>query len=165
MADAVALSLRVHTPMLIGWTLAMAVTGLVFGAISPSFDAFDSPRFKEMLQRIGGTGVFRDTLLAAVVSVLAIVITCFSVAVVSHASGDEEAGRTEQVLATATSRSREFAASLIVGFVGVTLLLLVAGVSLAVGVGGDTDHSAATLVASPLAQAPAIWVVRAVVYS
>jgi ABC-2 type transport system permease protein len=157
--DAVALSLRVHAPMLVWWSLGVAAYGLVFGAISPSFDAFDSPQFKEMLQRIGGSGVFRDTLLSAVVSVLAVVVTCFGVAVVSHAGGDEEAGRTEQVLATATSRSREFAASLLVAYVGVTWLLLVAGVTLAVGVGGDTDHSAGTLVASPLAHAPAVWVV------
>ena len=56
LADALALSLRVHTPMLVGWTAAIAVLGLVFGAISPSFDAFDSAGVRDMLERIGGEG-------------------------------------------------------------------------------------------------------------
>jgi ABC-2 type transport system permease protein len=159
LADAIALSVRVHAPMLVGWTLGMAVLGLVFGAISPSFDAFDSEGITEMLQRIGGTGAFRDTLLAAVVSVVALIVTCFAIAVVNHGSSDEHDGRTEQVLATATSRARAFAATVVVAVGGATWLLVVAGVTLALGVGNDTDHSFGRLVASPIAQAPAVWTV------
>jgi len=159
LADAIALSLRVHTPMLIGWTLAMAVTGLVFGAISPSFDAFDSGGIQDMLERIGGAGVFRDTLLGAVVSVLSLVVTCFAIAVVNHGGSDEHDGRTEQVLATATSRSRAFLATTLVALGAATWLLLVTGVALALGVGNDTDHSFGRLVASSVAQAPAVWTV------
>ena len=71
LADAIALSLRLHTPMLVGWTVGIAVTGLVFGAITPSFDAFDSGTVQDLLERVGGAGAFRDTLLGAVISVLA----------------------------------------------------------------------------------------------
>lgn len=159
LAGAVALSLRVHAPLLVGWTAATAVMGLVFGAISPTFDAFDSEGIREMLERIGGEGVFRDTLLGAVVSVIAVVVSCFAIAVVGHGGSDEYDGRTEQVLATATSRSRTFLATAIVALGGATWLLLVTGVTLAVGVGNDTDHSFTWLVVSALAQAPAMWVV------
>ncbi|RYP82324.1 hypothetical protein EKO23_22040 [Nocardioides guangzhouensis] len=161
LADAITLSLRLHAPMTVVWTLAVALCGLVFGAIAPSFDAFDSPAIRDMLERVGGAGAFRDTLLSAVVSVLAVVVTCFGVAVVGHAGNDEHDGRTEEVLATATSRSRTFLAAGIVAVGGATWLLLVTGVGLAVGVGNDTDHSFAGLVASPLSQAPAVWVVVA----
>jgi ABC-2 type transport system permease protein len=161
LADAVALAFRVHTPMLVGWTVAVAVLGLVFGAISPSFDAFDSQGIQDMLRRIGGAGAFRDTLLGAVISVIALVVTCFAIAVVGHGGSDEHDGRTEQVLATATSRARVFLATLVVGIVGATWLLLVAGVGLAVGVGNDADHSFGRLVGSALAQAPAVWTVAA----
>jgi ABC-2 type transport system permease protein len=106
LSDVVALALRVHAPMLVGWTVSLAVLGLDFGAISPSFDAFDSAGIEDMLRRIGGEGVLRDTLLGAVISVLAILISCFAVAVVGHGGSDEHDGRTEQVLATATSRAR-----------------------------------------------------------
>lgn len=161
LADAVALSLRVHTPMLIGWTAAVAVLGLVFGALSPSFDAFDTAGIQDMLARIGGTGAFRDTLLAAVVSVVALVVTCFAIAVVGHAGAEEHDGRTDQVLATANSRARTFLATALVALSGATWLLLVTGVTLALGVGNDSDHSFGRLVASALAQAPAVWLVVA----
>jgi ABC-2 type transport system permease protein len=139
----------------------MAVLGLVFGALSPSFDAFDSEGIQDMLQRIGGSGAFRDTLLAAVVSVAALIVTCFAIAVVNHGGSDEHDGRTEQVLATATSRTRAFAATVVVAVGGATWLLAVVGVALALGVGNDTDHSFGRLVASPIAQAPAVWTVVA----
>ncbi|WP_426561411.1 ABC transporter permease [Angustibacter sp. McL0619] len=161
LADAIALSLRVHAPMLVGWTVGMAVLGLVFGAISPSFDAFDSPSIQQMLQRLGGAGAFRDTLLGAVVSVVALIVTCFAIAVVNHGGSDEQDGRTEQILATATSRTRAFVATAIVAIGGATWLLAVVGVGLAIGVGNDTGHSFARLVASPLSQAPAVWTVIA----
>ena len=89
----------------------------------------------------GGAGAFRDTLLSAVVSVTAVVVTCFGIAVVGHAGNDEHDGRTEEVLATATSRSRAFLSSGIVALGGATWLLLTTGVALALGVGNDTDHS------------------------
>jgi ABC-2 type transport system permease protein len=156
-SDVIALSLRVHTPMLDGWTCALAVTGLVFGAITPSLDAFDSAGIRDLMERIGGVGAFRDTLLAAVISVLALVVTCFAIAVLNHGGSDERDGRTEQVLATATSRSRAFLATTVVALAGATWLLLVSGIALALGVGSDTDHSFARLVASPLGHAPAVW--------
>jgi ABC-2 type transport system permease protein len=161
LADAVTLALKVHTPMVAGWTVAIGVMGVVFGAISPSFDKLDSPGIEDMMRRIGGAGAFRDALLGAVISVLSIVVTCFAVAVVGHGGSDEHDGRTEQVLATATSRARAFAATLVVGVLGATWLLLVTGVALAVGVGNDTAHSPGRLVASALAQAPAVWTVAA----
>lgn len=161
LSDVVALALRVHTPMLLGWTVSLAALGVVFGAISPGFDAFDSPGIEDMLRRIGGEGALRDTLLGAVVSVLAIVISCFAIAVVGHGGSDEHDGRTEQVLATATSRARAFLATLVVGVAGATWLLLVAGVALAVGVGANTEQSFGRLVASALAQGPAVWTVAA----
>jgi ABC-2 type transport system permease protein len=154
LSDAVALSLRVHAPMVVGWTLGVALVGLVFGAITPSLDAFDSGGVRDMLERMGGAGAFRDTMVAAIYSVIAVVVTCFAVAVVGHGGRDEHDGRTEQVLATATSRSRAF-----VALAGATWLLLVAGVSMAAGVGNDTDHSPALVAASALAQAPAVWTV------
>ena len=161
LSGVVALALRVHTPMLLGWTLGVGVLGVVFGAITPSFDAFDSAGIQDLLRRIGGEGALRDMLLGAVISVVSVIVTCFAVAVVGHSAGDEHDGRTEQVLATATSRARAFLATLTVGVLGATWLLLVSGVALAVGVGGDTRHSFGRLVGSALAQAPAMWVVAA----
>lgn len=161
LADAITLALKVHTPMIAGWTVAVGVMGVVFGAISPSFDKLDSASLEEMMRRVGGEGAFRDVLLGAVISVLSIVVTCFAITVVGHGGSDEVDGRTEQVLATATSRARAFLATLVVGVLGATWLLVVTGVALAVGVGNDSGQSFGRLVWSALAQAPAVWSVAA----
>jgi len=157
--DAVGLAVRVHAPTLAWWTLAMAALGLVFGAISPSFDNLDSEQLRQLFERIGGAGTFRDMLLAAVASVVALIVTCFGIVVVGHGGSDEQDGRTEQVLATATTRTRVLAATTLVAVAGATWLLLVAGVALAIGVGGGSTHSLGMLVVSVLGQAPAVWVV------
>jgi ABC-2 type transport system permease protein len=157
--DAFALSARVHRPLLLWWTLAVAAYGLVFGALVPGLESLDSEQLREIFQRIGGAGAFRDMLLAGVAGVLGLVVTCFGIAVVGHGGSDEQDGRTEQVLATATSRSQVFAATTLTALVGATWLLLVAGVSLAIGVGTDFGASLGAVVGSALVQAPAVWVV------
>lgn len=162
LANVLALTLRVQAPMLTAWTVAVAACSLVFALISPSFDAFDSHAVRDMLSRLGGPGALHDMLLGAVVSMLGLIVTCFPIAVAAHAGGDEQDGRTEQVLATATARSRAFLATAIVGLGGALWLLLVAGVFIAIGAAGSSSHSPVRLLASPLAQAPAVWTVAAV---
>ncbi len=161
LADAIALNLRVQTPALVGWTVALAVWGGVFGAVIPSFDAFDSPGIQDMLARIGGEGSFRDTMIGAVLGMVGLIVTCFGIAVVVRGGSDEHDGRTEQVLSTATPRSRTFLATVLIAIAGATWLLLVVGVTLAVALGTSTNHSFGLLVASALAQAPAMWTVVA----
>lgn len=165
LADAVALAVRVHTATLLTWTVAAAVMAVTFGAIAPNIgDLLDSPSARAMMQRLGGVGVLEQTLLAAELSILAVVLTCFGITVVVHGSSDEHDGRTEQVLATATSRSRALLATLAVALGGTGWLLLVTGVGLSIGyggAGGDLGASFADLVPAALAQAPAVCLVVA----
>ena len=88
-------------------------------------------------------------------SIAAVVITCFGLAVLTRGSTDEHDGRTEQVLATATSRSRSLVASLLVALGGAAWLLLVTGLATGVGLGRDVGG----LVEAGLAQLPAVWLV------
>ena len=83
LADAVALSIRLHGPMLLGWTVALAVLGLVLGSIAPNIGSMlDSPAAREMMARLGGQGALEDTLVAAELSMIAVVVSCFGIAVV-----------------------------------------------------------------------------------
>jgi ABC-2 type transport system permease protein len=77
--------------------------------------------------------------------------------VVGHSAADEHDGRTEQVLATATSRSTSFRATLAVALVGATWLLLVTGLAVAVGYGAAGGDAIGELVPAAFAQAPAVW--------
>ncbi len=106
------------------------------GAIAPGVgDLLDNDAGRELLESLGGVGALEDVLLAAVLSIAAVVITCFGISVVAHASVDEHDGRTEEVLATATSRSRAFWAVVSVAAGGAAWLLAVCGLTTALGLG------------------------------
>jgi ABC-2 type transport system permease protein len=156
LADAVALAWRQHRATLLSWTVAVAALGVVMGAIAPGVgDLLDNDAGRELLESLGGAGALQDVLLAAVLSIAAVVITCFGVSVVAHAGTDEHDGRTEEVLATATSRSRSFAAVVTVAAGGAAWLLAVCGLATAVGLGQDAGE----LVESALSQLPAVLTV------
>lgn len=163
--DVIALTLKVHAHALAAWTVAAVVMGAVFGSIVPNLGAlFDSETGQEMLRRLGGPGAVEDAMLAAIMSVVAMVLTGFAISVAVHGGVDESDGRTEQVLATATPRSLSFAAVTGVAVVGVTWLLVATGLATGLGyglsAGGLGDTFGRTLGAA-LASAPAVWLVAA----
>jgi ABC-2 type transport system permease protein len=157
------LAWRVHATALAYWTAGIVVMGLVLGAVAPNIGSMlDSPGARSMMERLGGVGALQDTLLAAELSIMAVVVTCFALSVIGHGGVDEHDGRTEQVLATAVSRSRSFLATASVAVVGATWLLVVFGVAAALGfrsaAGGDAFGR---IVGAALAQVPAVWAVLA----
>ncbi len=164
LADAVVLAWRVHRTTLWTWTLATAVLGLLMGAVAPTVSDFlDSEAGRAMIESIGGVGPLQDAMVAAIFSVAAVVITCFAVAVVGHGAGDEQDGRTEQVLATATSRTRAFVATAVIALGGSAWLLAVTGMATVLGMGRDAAGASGPLgiVAAALVQVPAVWVLAA----
>ena len=155
---AVPLAVRLHVPALATWTGAVVVAGLVLGAIAPDVGSLlDSPPAREAVRRMGGVGTLEHSLLAAELSVVAVVVTCFAITVVVHAGADERDGRTELVLGTAVSRSASFAGTVLVALLGSAWLLLAAGVAVAIGYGQDRLD----VVGAGLAQTPAVWLVAA----
>lgn len=158
LADALTLALRLHAAALLAWTVATAAAGLVLGALVPNLRGLvDSTVARQVLRRLGGVGALPETLVAAELSIVAVAVTCFAVSVVSRAGGDESAGRTEQVLATATSRTRTWVATLVVALVGAVWLLAVAGVAIAIGYGAELGR----VLGAALGQAPAVLLVSA----
>ena len=159
LADALTLNVHVHATSLAVWTVACAVMGVLMGAIVPTIGSMlDSPGVRAMFERLGGVGRLEETLVAAFVSVGAVIISCFAVAVVSHGGGEEHDGRTEEVLATATERSAAFLAVVLVAVGGAVWLLLVTGVAMAVGA-TTTEVGFGGTVAAALVQIPAVGVV------
>jgi ABC-2 type transport system permease protein len=161
LADALALNLRVHATGLAVWTVACAVMGALLAAIVPNIGSIlDSAEARELFERLGGVGALQETAVAAFVSVGAVVISCFAVAVVSQGGAEEHDGRTEEVLATATPRSTAFLAVCLIALGGVAWLMVVTGVAMAVGASGSQVSFGSTL-AAVLVQVPAVWVVAA----
>jgi ABC-2 type transport system permease protein len=156
LSGALGLNVRLHTPGLVLWTVASAVMGALMATIVPSIGSMlDSVGSRDTFQRLGGVGVLQETLVAAFLSVGAVVISCFAVTVVSHGGGEEHDGRTEEVLATATERSAAFCAVMLVAIGGVVWLLLVTGVAMGVG-GAGSEVGFTDTVAAALAQLPAV---------
>lgn len=161
LSDVFALDLRLHRSMVIGWSIAVAATGLVFGVVTGGLDSLGTSEIDEMLARLGGMGNLTDMMFTAMVVIMALVATAFGVTTAGHMASSERAGRSELLLTSGTSRDRSFVSTIMVMFVGSSWLLVVTGVSLSLGVGGRSDHSFARLVVSSLAPAPAVWVVLA----
>jgi ABC-2 type transport system permease protein len=128
-------------------------------AIIPNIGTMlDDVGARDMFERLGGIGVLQETLVAAFVSIGAVVVSCFAVSVISHSGTDEHDGRTEEVLATATERSTAFLAVVAVALGGVLWLLLVTGVAMGVGATGSQVSFGGCLEAA-LVQLPAVGVV------
>jgi ABC-2 type transport system permease protein len=161
LADALALNVRVHATSLAVWTVACALLGALMAAIVPGVGSIlDSDSARRLMERLGGAGALQETLVAALLSVGAVVITCFAATVVGHGGAEEADGRTEEVLATATTRSRAFAAVAVLALGGSAWLLLVTGLAMALGSAG-TDVSAGAVLGAAVVQVPAVWVVAA----
>lgn len=155
--DAASLAWREQSTAMAGWTVGIAVIGVLMGSIVPTVGSMlGTGEARRVIEAMGGIGVLEDVLVAALASVIAVVITCFGIAAVTRAAGDERGGRTETVLATATSRRTLLLAVGASALLGSTWLLLVSGVATALGRGDGLDP-----VGAALAQAPAVWLVLA----
>lgn len=156
LADAFALALRTSGTTLLLWMLAAGVMGVVFGMIAPGVgDLLGSGTAQSIIDELGGE------LVAAILSVIAVVLTYFAATVVAHTSRDESDGRAELVLATGTSRNAWFGAVLVVALAGTALLLAVTGLGLWVGYVAADGPGIGNLLVAALAWVPAAWVVGA----
>lgn len=152
----VALGGRLHAGALALWGVTCVALGVLFGAIAPGLQSvIQTTGAQQLVDRLGGA------LIAAILSVSAMIITAFAVSVVTRAAGDEAAGRAEQVLATGASRARWFAMIVTVGFGGAAVLLVLTGAGLAAGYGLAGGAAAWRSVPAALAWVPAVWLVAA----
>ncbi len=166
MGSVTTLTLRLNRGSAVAWGLGILVLGAVLGGIAPGVaDLAGSAEVQDMLRRTGGAGALVDAFLATEISFLAVGVTAFAVAAVVRASGEETEGRTESVLATATSRSAVLGAVGLVALAGPVVLMLGFGLGASLTYGAQQDGVAAALgdlVPAALAPLPAVWVVSAV---
>lgn len=155
LASPLGLSLRVHRTMLLLWTVAVGGLGVAFGAMAPGLD--DLIRSvgggQELIDRLGGA------MIAAVLSVVAMVITCYGITVVTHAAGDETGDRAELVLTTGASRAGWFGATALTALGGSAWLLLVTGAGLWLGYGAAGGADPAASLPAAVAWMPAVLLV------
>jgi ABC-2 type transport system permease protein len=154
------LAVRVQRASLLGWGAGVLVTGVAYGWIGPTVDAFigQNKALAELLAGAGG-GSLTDSYFAASFRIMALLATGFALQSALRVRSEETSMRAESVLATPVSRWGFAASHLTVAFAGSVILLAIAGLAtgLTYGFAGGNMQSVPRLVGSALVYAPPMW--------
>ena len=160
LGNPVGLAVRLQRGSVIGWCVGLALTGVGYGSIANSVDSFvrDNKALAEMFAPSGG-GSLTDSYFANSFGMLALVGTGFAVQSVLRLRTEEALLRAEPVLATPVSRRRWAISHLAVAFAGSVIMLVVAGLAVALGygLGGGDLASLPRLLGAAVVYLPATW--------
>ncbi len=160
-----ALAVRLQHRVWVAWAVAFVVFGVVVGSLIGNVaEMLSSPNAQDMVKLLGGASALQDAFLAAEISVMGLLAAAYGVTAANHLRGEETAGHTEALLGTATTRSRWASSHFAFALAGVTVLMVLTGVSIGVGAAlavQDAGLIGRAMVAS-LAQIPAAWVLTSV---
>ncbi|GGS18029.1 ABC transporter membrane-spanning protein [Streptomyces nojiriensis] len=160
-----ALAWRLQRGSVLGWSAGFLIAGVVFGGMADGAADLvgDNDRTREIIERMGGQsgsgaqGALTDAFLATMAGMFGMVAALYAVSAVLRLSGEESGGRAEPLLANAVGRLRWAGGHLAVAFGGSALILLLAGLGLALGHGREPG----AVIGATLAQLPAVWLIGA----
>jgi ABC-2 type transport system permease protein len=158
-----ALAWRLQRGVLIGWVVAMAVTGAVMGGAANGIanaTGLSGP-VADVLARMGGRSTAVNAFLAATFGIIGFVSAAYTVQATLRLRAEESSGRLEPLLATRVGRISWALSHLAFAVVGTAVLLAVAGLAggLAYGIQtGDVGGEVGRTLAAALVQVPAAWV-------
>lgn len=160
---ALGLAWRLHRTLLLGWIIAFAVLGLVFGGIAEGIGDLmkDNQSLKDLFSRMGGQQALIDAYLASMMGLLGLIASAYGIQATLRLRAEEEGGRAEYLLATSVSRVRWVAAHLAFSIIGPAVVLAVAGVTAGLAHGantGDVGGQLPRILGGAMLQLPAVWV-------
>ncbi|HET7900204.1 MAG TPA: hypothetical protein VFL59_03385 [Candidatus Nanopelagicales bacterium] len=160
------LAWRLQSRVLLGWSVAFALFGLILGSLASSVDKLlTSPATKQFFEAIGGMSRLVDVFLGAEIAIIAAIAAAYGISAADRLRSEEADGHAEPVLATATTRARWASSHYLIALAGSAFLMLLAGLTIGVGASaalGDWSQLGRIVVAA-LAQIPAVWVVTSLV--
>jgi ABC-2 type transport system permease protein len=156
------LALRLHRAALIGWTVSLALLGMVYGSLGGAVETLfaDNAAAQTFFPESAAAGLI-EAYFATIFAFQALLAAAYAVSAVLRARAEEASGRAEPVLATATSRAAWLGSHVTIALLGSALLVAASGActalvrALAVGDLGVFGR----LFAASLAYVPAVWVV------
>ena len=157
-ATPLGLALRLERGPIIGWTLTIVLSALMFGSVIDAMTTLMADANATVTSIMRGTGV--AALLSLLITMIAMITTVFAIQTSLTLRGDEATGLIEPQLAGAVSRTRWALQRLMIPAVGSALLLLIGGALMGLGYGsssGDNGQSV-TLALAALAYWPAVMV-------
>lgn len=157
-ATPLGLGLRLQRGPIIGWTLTVVLSALMFGSVVQAMNDLMADASGQVADLLRGTGV--DALLSLLVTMIAMITTVFAIQTSVSLRVEEANGLIEPQLAGALSRTRWVLQRLLIPMVGAAALLLIGGAGMGAGYGsiiGDSGQ-AGRLALAALAYWPAVMV-------
>lgn len=159
----VGLAWRMHRALLVGWSAGFVVLGLVMGGAANGARqlADGSPQLGQVIEKLGGTAVLADALLAAVFNMFSLIAAGYAIQATLRMRTEENAQRAEPVLATGVGRVRWALAHLLFGALGPAVAMTLCGLATGLVYGLTTHHVGHEVpreLAGAVAQLPAVWV-------
>jgi len=161
------LARRLQDGALAAWAVSFVIFGVVIGSLVGNVGQFlTSSTSQDVFRKLGGNDTsLSDAFLASEIAIMGIIAAAYGLAAANHLRSEEAAGHTEALLGTATTRTRWVTSHFGAALAGVTLLMLLGGVSVGIGAAlalKDGGQIVPVTVAA-LAQVPAAWVITSLV--
>ncbi len=125
------LTVRLVRSAAIGWTIAIALAGLMMGLIAKSAGAalMSSTRVRQLFSTLGAHGGGPSAYLGVAFLIVAVLVALVAAEQISAARGEEATGRLDHLLVRETSRTWWYVGRLLVAIVVLAVAGLAAGLS------------------------------------
>ena len=159
LSSTLGLAWRLQRGAVIGWGLGLFLMGLSYGSLGDSVGSLigDSDAARDMM--VQGSGDLVDGFYGTAIVLLALMAAGFGIASAMRPRGEEDEGRVESLLATGLSRRRWLLGHVAVTVLGTVLVIVAAGVGLALSYGlssGDWGTARVLAAASTAYVAPVL---------
>jgi ABC-2 type transport system permease protein len=135
LTSAGAIARRINTTQVLSWTYACAVYAFLVGYLVATADDIvnTNPQAAQIVEALGGHGAIGDVFQNMILTWIGFAAAAFGITLMQRLRTEETTGRSEAVLATATSRSTHLASWVAVSVGGVLSILLVSGLLMGIG--------------------------------
>ncbi|MEW2084670.1 ABC transporter permease [Streptomyces sp. NPDC005283] len=154
-ATAAGLARRLQRGSVLGWVVGFFLAGIVFGGMAEGAADLvgDNEGAREIFERMGGQAGMTEAFLAAMIGMFGMIAALYTVASVLRLHGEEASQRAEPVLANAVGRLAWAAGHLVIAFGGAVMIMVMAGLGLTIGHGGEFGP----IMGAVLVELPAVW--------
>lgn len=161
------LAWRLQKGVLRGWAIALVILGTTYGYMGKEMSNLleQNPQVADILKQMSGGGDIADAYLGAIMLLMGISITGYTIQSLLRLRSEESSGTLEPVLATKVSRRQWVASHLACSLGGTVILALLVGLSIGVSyvLATGADWSKGWEIgAAAFLQLPAIFVVAGV---
>jgi ABC-2 type transport system permease protein len=159
LASGLGLAWRLQRPAFLGWAGGLVLGGLAFGTMGKDVDDLvgDSSVSRDLI--LHGSNDVVDAFYATLIVMLGLLTAGFAISSALRPHSEEDAGRVEELLATALSRRSWLAGHVVVTVLGTLVALAGAGIGLGVSYALVTGEGGALRYVWPtLSLAPAVFV-------